>query len=367
MASKLRLRMSNFFVQSDSSTVRWAQDSKVAVSGDSEVSYTPDKLTQQSICDDRSKCGVGECVDYGDRYRCRCPPGFREVQNPEYDCEETEVSPTETIEVTIDPCEINPCGPGTCVSRTTTFYCLCPAGYDAQNQNGYGSCVLQYNENSDACVDHDCGAGSCIDNGNGEYQCNCPSGFRETLNRHRRPTCKDYRNEGRIPSVQKPCEVKGICGDIGTCVPDGDSEYHCECPQGFTEVTDQYTTRCEASGIHEFKDACSIPDICGPGHCVPDGNSYSCRCDQGYYEKVQGSRRTCEDVDECAGDDNICSRFAYCLNFDGAYQCQCEQGYSGDGRNCYKDEDAGEAHLTICQSKQENNEINKDEVGGGVR
>merc|ERR1712096_244029 len=134
--SKLRLRMSNFFVQSDSSTVRWAQDSKVAVSGDSEVSYTPDKLTQQGICDDRSKCGVGECVDYGDRYRCRCPPGFREVQNPESDCEETEVEvsfiPDNTQEGICD--DRSKCGVGECVDYGDRYRCRCPPGFrEVQN------------------------------------------------------------------------------------------------------------------------------------------------------------------------------------------------------------------------------------------
>lgn len=58
---------------------------------DSEVVYIPDQPSSVGICDQEPRCGEGECVDYGDRFRCRCPPGFREVQiSGGSDCQETE-------------------------------------------------------------------------------------------------------------------------------------------------------------------------------------------------------------------------------------------------------------------------------------
>ena len=39
------------------------------------------------------------------------------------------------------------------------------------------------------------------------------------------------------------------------------------------------------------------------------------------------------DVNECT-DEDLCSPFADCTNFDGSFNCSCIPGYAGNGSHC---------------------------------
>lgn len=40
------------------------------------------------------------------------------------------------------------------------------------------------------------------------------------------------------------------------------------------------------------------------------------------------------DIDECANNNQSCSKFAVCTNTPGSYNCSCLDGYDGNGFNC---------------------------------
>jgi len=358
---RLKLRLSTIFSQIDSD-VRWAADATVSV---------------DDLCSGTNPCGVGTCYVSSSSHRCRCPEGYEEA----FDDEGRSYCAERQSTLSIPTCDIDGiCGPGTCVPDGNGFYCLCPpTHYEIKGVNdgscqekqqtdvlcennlcGVGTCIsLQYGytcecpagfivsqrssgdaecveddyvyPDLDPCEEHECGVGRCVDN-DYDYQCVCPDGYVRARNNEGKEICQAQR----LPHLQQPCEVAGICGKVGECKVFEDS-YRCDCPDGYIEVEATYGSRCEEASIPELGDPCSIPDICeNKGTCIKTSSSYRCQCFEGYTEvfDVYGSR--CEDIDECS-QQNICSPYAACNNYDGSYQCDCEPGFTGDGRNCRKD------------------------------
>uniref|UniRef100_A0A914EN68 Uncharacterized protein n=1 Tax=Acrobeloides nanus TaxID=290746 RepID=A0A914EN68_9BILA len=69
---------------------------------------------------------------------------------------------------------------------------------------------------------------------------------------------------------------------------------------------------------------------CGPnGRCQisQDNDTYTCDCDKGYRMTVNGSNRTCEDINECTDHIDLCDSItSTCQNTIGSYLCICNSG-----------------------------------------
>uniref|UniRef100_A0A8B9L2A0 Nidogen 1 n=1 Tax=Astyanax mexicanus TaxID=7994 RepID=A0A8B9L2A0_ASTMX len=76
---------------------------------------------------------------------------------------------------------------------------------------------------------------------------------------------------------------------------------------------------------------CDTTAICRPGQ----GNQFTCECAAGF----TGDGRTCQDVDECRENHQICGPHAICNNQPGTFRCECMEGFqfASDGHTCVLD------------------------------
>ncbi|KAI8488563.1 hypothetical protein Bbelb_335920 [Branchiostoma belcheri] len=116
-----------------------------------------------------------------------------------------------------------------------------------------------------------------------------------------------------------------VTKDISKTCDGPRSEGRCKCNPGFL-----------GNGEHCADiDECSaeIADCLPEASCRNTEGSYHCECPKGY--RGDG-RTTCEDVDECADEDDVtrCHADADCVNTLGSFLCECKPGYMGNGRDC---------------------------------
>uniref|UniRef100_A0A670YLJ4 Fibulin 7 n=1 Tax=Pseudonaja textilis TaxID=8673 RepID=A0A670YLJ4_PSETE len=103
------------------------------------------------------------------------------------------------------------------------------------------------------------------------------------------------------------------CANGGTCV-DAGPRYSCLCPSGWSG------TFCPAADVDE----CQLYQsnyhtrIC-LHECVNLPGSYQCTCPPGY--QFQAEQNICSDVDECATNQDNCSRGQICVNLFGGFRC----------------------------------------------
>ncbi|XP_060555447.1 fibropellin-1-like isoform X5 [Ruditapes philippinarum] len=187
-----------------------------------------------------------------------------------------------TAQLSIDPCQPNPCNHGTCKSDGHNFRCDCPAGFTG----------IICDKDIDECLSNPCVHGTCNDRVNG-YFCACNQGYNGSNCQHDIDEC-----------LSNPCVH-------GTCI-DRVNGYVCTCNQGYNG------SNCQ----HDIDDCLS--NSCVHGTCIDRVNGYICACNQGY----NGSN--CQhDIDECLS--NPCIN-GTCSDRVNGYVCACTQGYSGN--NC---------------------------------
>uniref|UniRef100_A0A3B3CLV2 Uncharacterized protein n=1 Tax=Oryzias melastigma TaxID=30732 RepID=A0A3B3CLV2_ORYME len=201
-----------------------------------------------------------------------------------------------TVEVLVVPCGC--LNGGTCVTDVNfpagsgKYLCVCPEGRNGVLCGG------------DECSSAPCGAGRCVSNGNGGYQCFCPAGLScsQALCRHacgRNMQCAAPNTCRCKPGYTGPNCQFAICApecmNGGVCIaPDV-----CQCPRGFQGETCQEAL-------------CRLPCENG-GSCV---GIQTCSCPYGFV----GSR--CETM--------VCNRHCHnggrCVSPD---ECLCQPGWTG--------------------------------------
>ncbi|XP_078693842.1 von Willebrand factor D and EGF domain-containing protein-like isoform X3 [Branchiostoma floridae x Branchiostoma belcheri] len=273
-------------------------------------------------------CVNGTCIDLVNGYNCTCAEGYIGSR----------------CDVTVDNrCALDPCFPDvSCINlEDGGFSCgRCPSGYigngydcedidecksdmhgclhDCNNLPGTYVCTCSdgFVLIGDDCIDVDeCGleldecSHHCT-NTNGSYRCGCPAGF--ALNPDER-NCDDV-NE----CASSPCRNEGECRD-------GVNQYTCSCARGWVG------THCE-----EDIDECTLTNH-GCHECNNTPGSYECSCTDGYVVAIGAGGTSCQDVNECLLDEDVCSYV--CINTEGSYYCICPPGYTPQTDECYQPTD----------------------------
>jgi hypothetical protein len=284
-----------------------------------------------------------------------------------------------------DDCEYSPCAHGgTCTDcGTLCFVCDCVRGWRGTTcQTDWNECLMGIHNCNDAAT--------CL-NTPGSYTCRCDSGYEgdgyggtakveETYTVggvakkkwvlkgcHDIDDCqtKLYRGTSRIKGWSESWQ-HGPC-KYGTCTNTGPNLYNCECHSGYEDSNcdhnidecdsrvgtndcspfatckntaptkakgwaDKFTCSCN-KGFQGNGMACQDIGDCHKNTCNNHGfcadlgaSQFRCTCDNGW------SDATCnQDVNECAGLQDLCKKNAHCINTKGSYICKCNAGFQGDG------------------------------------
>ena len=197
----------------------------------------------------------------------------------------------------------------TCINLPGSFQCVCLNGF--KNISNYCLDIDECIGNISICNDLD----SICRNKIGGFDCECKHGFLwSTITRK----CEDI-NECVFTSSQTEIYSTNVCDENSICV-NVPGSFVCECKKGWNKTDLNY-----CSDIDECRlglSFCSNKSIC---HNLP--GSYECKCLPGF----DGDGIICNDIDECANDENICQdSYHKCLNTIGSYKCVCVEGFITD-------------------------------------
>ncbi|XP_041443708.1 adhesion G protein-coupled receptor E1 [Xenopus laevis] len=93
------------------------------------------------------------------------------------------------------------------------------------------------------------------------------------------------------------------------------------------------------TGAQDISECLENPKICGENiQCRNTLGGYKCVCHSGYQTNKNKTEfchneknNTCEDINECLENKNICGANAHCNNTVGEYKCVCHSGYQTKG------------------------------------
>ncbi|XP_016969018.1 fibrillin-2-like isoform X2 [Drosophila rhopaloa] len=127
------------------------------------------------------------------------------------------------------------------------------------------------------------------------------------------------KDDVKTPIVETPCgaqENLTKCAYACQNLPNGN--YQCQCPEGYKLSEDQHSCLVDQYFCAMGKGL----EKCWPGKCLPLKNEigFTCECPRGF----RSEGLSCQDVDECADGSNYCSHD--CHNKRGGYRCSCPQG-----------------------------------------
>lgn len=132
------------------------------------------------------------------------------------------------------------------------------------------------------------------------------------------------------PNVDQCASGSHSCDEDATCIDLGDGDYDCECDDGF--VGDGFSCEPDDDVDHcaEGTHSCNVDATCTD---LGDGD-YDCECSEGF----SGDGFDCEPddgVDHCEEDFHSCDDNAECIDDpEDGYQCECDDGFVGDGFDC---------------------------------
>uniref|UniRef100_A0A669QQ63 Fibulin 7 n=1 Tax=Phasianus colchicus TaxID=9054 RepID=A0A669QQ63_PHACC len=140
----------------------------------------------------------------------------------------------------------------------------------------------------------------------------CNAGFQLVGSESR--TCRRDRTwSGTQPFCRSIDECSSNpCANGGTCV-DGNQSYTCLCPRGCLHPSPPTDVdECQLFQPNPQTRICLHDCLNLPG-------SYGCLCPPGYV--LHADRNTCEDVDECSGNQHNCTHGELCINTFGGHRC----------------------------------------------
>jgi hypothetical protein len=217
----------------------------------------------------------------------------------------------------------------TCINTDGSFECTCNTGWEGDalvniegNDWGFGAdtpatwtgcsdiddCIVMVEvEGGQMEEQSPCLNGATCSNdepGNGEFNCECTSGWEGEL-------CGQDINECEI-FADTACPVEfSYCHNTP-------GSWECRCELGYTGDPNEH---CYDA------DDCEFSPCANGGTCTDCGTLCAiCQCVAGYR-----GQWCSEDWNECTLGIHECHEDGHCLNTYGSYECSCLPGYSGDG------------------------------------
>ncbi|XP_071361814.1 nephronectin [Trachinotus anak] len=103
----------------------------------------------------------------------------------------------------------------------------------------------------------------------------------------------------------------------------------CLCPPGLHLAANNKTCE-DVDECQRDADVCPLRQTCRNTF-----GSFVCVCRDGFVMGTLKGSVQCRDKDECLTGSHWCSRHAQCVNTDGSYTCQCLEDYFGNGHTCW--------------------------------
>lgn len=237
--------------------------------------------------------------------------------------------------IDIDECrELNP-GPchtdtETCVNYDGGFYCRKVINQIPSTERNFAteregssfrstSCSdgLRFDAERSYCVDideceenrHNCHHGTQIcRNTYGNYTCDCSTGYKKLDTN----ICADIDECSDVHYTLCPRQESTCFNTPGS--------YKCLCKDGFRESG-------RSNSCNDIDECLENPNICGSNSiCLNTYGSYKCRCQHGF--KLSSDGKSCDDIDECSSNLRLC--IGICDNIPGSYSCRCPSGFRLD-------------------------------------
>uniref|UniRef100_A0A0P6K8T2 Fibulin-7 isoform 1 n=1 Tax=Heterocephalus glaber TaxID=10181 RepID=A0A0P6K8T2_HETGA len=172
------------------------------------------------------------------------------------------------------------------------------------------------------CTSHPCQHGGTCVEGPNQFRCLCPPGRTGGRCQHQAQTAAPEGGVAGDPAFSRAPR----CAQV-------ERAKHCSCEAGF-----HLSSAATGDGWCQDVNECELygqegrPRLCMHA-CVNTPGSYRCSCPSGYQTLADG--KSCEDVDECAGLQQVCPRGTMCINTRGGFQCVSPECPEGNGNMSY--------------------------------
>ncbi|XP_051039368.1 fibulin-7 [Phodopus roborovskii] len=202
------------------------------------------------------------------------------------------------------------CNPGFQLVGPSSVVCLANGTW-----TGEKPCCRDISE----CSSQPChNGGTCVEGVN-QYRCICPPGKTGNRCENQTQTAAPEVNVAGDPAFSRaPRCVQMEREQLCSC----EAGFHLSSTDGGGDSICQDVNECKIYGQE------GRPRLCMHA-CVNTPGSYRCTCPSGY--RIMADGKSCEDVDECAGPQNMCPQGTTCINTGGGFQCvnpECPEGSS---------------------------------------
>nr|XP_022299294.1 uncharacterized protein LOC111108065 [Crassostrea virginica] len=257
-------------------------------------------------------CGRVKGVD-----TCSCPSGM-ELDNTNKTCVDT----NECASSSTNNCKLE--NNVVCVNTNGSYVCNCVNSSYVKSQDSV--CV-----DADECILKmaTCPANSQCFNTDPGYECRCLSG---------------YQKQGSLCNDVNECSGANDCHPTLSTCNNSPGGYSCACKTGYSGDGRTCSDIDECSLNTHDCDSRSERRT-----CTNTPGSFTCGCQSGY--QLAPNKKTCNDVDECAGSHGCAQK---CKNTPGGFECECQAGYklAPDQKNCVVEAECSTAKKATCLNQQ---------------
>ncbi|XP_069460043.1 adhesion G protein-coupled receptor E3-like [Ambystoma mexicanum] len=132
--------------------------------------------------------------------------------------------------------------------------------------------------------------------------------------------------------LEERCNTGLNCPKKSVCLEDSGSPV-CNCKPGYRNRNRESSFKPEiAQSCDDIDECAENPEVCGPHTvCTNTPGNYSCSCLSGFIFSAGGEPLNgtihCTDIDECMLNSEICGPHTTCTNTPGSHRCRCRPGF----------------------------------------